>query len=340
MASGTADISYYALYDGDILKKIISVLIIVSIFGAIINVIPYFFYDLSELKQQGIIKVLKIRAFFEDFGNNTLSDADLVEVIDMVETANELNGRELADVSKSEIKAAKKTGNKDEINKAKQNRKDALNLNNEINLAPYVVDEMRRFESKLGVLQVEDATRVYNDGLAGIANADLASLKAELFEAKCLPKTTAEEKEIRKYKINFCRTLITSKKYYNKYFKNPSDFVAPNNDKLNEMYNLEESYDALEDKLYKQLFEAKENKNHDQVKELNAQISDLKEKFKALNKQINAEQNSQLSYTRSAKPVLDAQKVLRQAENYAHFDEIKERYDEAKKNLATVAENA
>ena len=34
------------------------------------------------------------------------------------------------------------------------------------------------------------------------------------------------------------------------------------------------------------------------------------------------------NYNRSAKPYLDARNTLRQAENYTHFDEIKELYNE------------
>ena len=88
--------------------------------------------------------------------------------------------------------------------------------------------------------------------------------------------------------------------------------------------------------LYKKLFEAKENKDKQQIKVVNQQIKESKEKFRKLNKQINQEQNNRLSYTRSVKPLLDAQKLLRQAENYTHFDEIKARYEEAKKSLSAV----
>jgi hypothetical protein len=328
--------SYLSLYDTSILQKMLSVLIMASIVGAIINVIPYFFYDLTELKQQGMVKVLKIRAFFEDFGNNALSDSDLVEVIEMVETANELVNQDEAELSKDGIKSARKTKDKQAIKNAKLEYKKAEARNLEIKLAPYVVNEMHRFERALGEAQVADATRVFNAGLTGLAYEELSALKAELSEAKALAKSTEEEKEIRKYKINFCRTRITAKKYYNKYYSDPSEFVEPDSTTLNELFNKEEHLDAEEDKLYKELFEAKESKDKQRVKNLNAQIKELKVEFTKLNKEINEEQNKQLSYTRSAKPMLDAKKLLRQAENYTHFDEIKERYEEAKKNLEAL----
>lgn len=333
-ASETSSISYFALYDGDVLQTILRVLILASIAGAFINVLPYFFYDLTELKQQGMVNVLKIRAFFEDFGNNALSDNDLVEVVEMVENANALIDEKEANVTKDGIKAAKASGDKEAVKKAKAEYKKALDRNQQIKLAPFVVNEMNRFESELGKIQIADARRIYDAGLQGIADSDLSQLKKDLKDAKNLPDKTEEEKEARKYKINFCRTRITAKKYYNKYYSGGKAFETPDDTTLNKLYNKEERFDEKEDALYKALFEAKENKDKEKVKELNTQIKALKEEFKKLNKQINAEQDHRLSYTRSAKPFLDARKLLAQAENYTHFDEIKERYEQAKNNLA------
>ena len=107
---------------------------------------------------------------------------------------------------------------------------------------------------------------------------------------------------------------------------------------MNELYNIEERYDAEEDVLYKKLFDAQEKKDKQAVQQLRAQIKELKEKFKALNKEITQEQDRRLSYTRSAKPYLDAQKVLRQAENYTHFDEIKAQYGAAKERMEALVQ--
>lgn len=328
-----ADISYFALYDNNVLKTMLTVLIGASIAGAIINVLPYFFYDLTEIKQQGMVKVLKIRAFFEDFGNNTLSDADLIEVVEMVDLAEEIIDEKETPVSKSGIRNAKSP---DEKQQAKQDYKDTINRNTEIKLAPYVINEMKRFEQKLGIMQINDASMVYSAGLSGLGNVELSELKIDLKEAKKLPKATEEEKEIRKYKINFCRTRITAKKYYDKYFGVNNEIKVLDDTVLNELYSTEEQYDAMEEALYQKLYKAKENKNKAEIKQINADIKELKKQFTLLNKQINKEQDNRLSYTRSAKPYLDAQRILKQAENYKHFDEIKARYEETKNNAVTV----
>ena len=63
---------YNVLYHKETFIAIFGVLVGASVIGAAMNVIPYLFYDLTEVRQQGIIKVLKIRALFEDYGNGVL----------------------------------------------------------------------------------------------------------------------------------------------------------------------------------------------------------------------------------------------------------------------------
>ena len=70
---------YSALYDPTILTELLKILILLSAFGALMNVIPYFWYDFNEKKQESVIRVLKIRAMFEDYGNGILDDEKLVE---------------------------------------------------------------------------------------------------------------------------------------------------------------------------------------------------------------------------------------------------------------------
>ena len=54
------------------------------------NVIPYFWYDFNERKQKSVIRVLKIRAMFEDFGNGVLDDGSLVETVDIIRNSREM----------------------------------------------------------------------------------------------------------------------------------------------------------------------------------------------------------------------------------------------------------
>ena len=355
IANGSANISYFSLYDPDILASMLRILIIVSALGALINVIPYFFYDLTELKQQGMIKVLKIRAFFEDYGNNNLSDRDLVEVVEMVESANSLSNEQPAkltknkikNISKDAIKQAKASKDKEALAKAKEEYKQAKSEakkeyklaqkhNTEIQLAPFVLKEMNRFDKELGKLQVANAKRISEMGLGGLETVTIAELKEELKKAKSLPKNTEEEKEIRQYSINFSRTRLTARKYQKKYYDGKDTIKLLDDTALNELFRIEEVYDNQEDEIYKALYNAKEEKNKEQVKKLNKDLKELKNKIKKLNKDIRDEQNKRVFYNRSAKPWVDAVKLLKQAENYSHFSEIQKLYASAKERVEAL----
>ncbi|MBR0108650.1 MAG: MFS transporter, partial [Pyramidobacter sp.] len=75
---------YNVLYHRETFISIFGVLVLFSVLGAAMNVAPYFFYDLSETRQRGMVRVLQLRALFEDYGKGVLSDGDLVKAIDLV----------------------------------------------------------------------------------------------------------------------------------------------------------------------------------------------------------------------------------------------------------------
>jgi len=335
--NGSANISYFALYDPEILSSMLKVLILVSVAGAVINVIPYFFYDLTELKQQGIIKVLKIRAFFEDYGNGTLSDRDLVEVVDLVETANRLAGEELPVLSRAEIKKARASKDRAALDRAKHDYREAEIRKTEIQLAPFVIKELHRFDSPLGQAEVENAQKIVQAGLEGLEKVRIDALKSELKAAKKLPKKTEEEKEIRQYAIHFSRTRLTARKYQKKYFDGKEAIRQPDDSNLNELFRIEALYNEQEETLYKKLYESKERKDSKSVKETKAEIKQLMKRIKELNQKIRDEQNKRTFYNRAAKPWLDAARLLRQAENYTHFSEIRDRYEDAKQKIAAAS---
>ncbi|MCR4563581.1 MAG: MFS transporter, partial [Clostridiales bacterium] len=85
----------------DLLYRFLPALIIMAGVGALLNVLPYFFYDFTEKKQKSVIRVLKVRALFEDYSNGALSDENLVEAIELVNNAREMALKEHTAVDKS-----------------------------------------------------------------------------------------------------------------------------------------------------------------------------------------------------------------------------------------------
>jgi len=328
-------------------EDMFDVLIIAAVIGAALNFVPYLFYDLTETKQRGIVKVLKIRAMFEDYGNGILRDESIVEAIDIIDEANLLyKDRTLMttkdDIKKAErlpartpeekefkkneikrLKAAYKEFNtqnrgikKDRINQAKAMpkstdaekaaRKAALNtakkenrelnkLNADISVCDFIIDEMNKYDTLRIKKQVERSRALEAAGYNGIFDYN----KEIMIEAKALPKSTHEEREIRSDAITCARALKNARKAMIKFYGSPENIVEPSDDAF-------KAAEALPDDTFAHQLEKKRT-----VKKL------VNEKSK---------------YIRSVKPLLDARRQLTEKENYAHLDDIRARYADAKAN--------
>lgn len=328
-------------------EDMFDVLIIAAVIGAALNFVPYLFYDLTETKQRGIVKVLKIRAMFEDYGNGILRDESIVEAIDIIDEANLLyKDRTLMttkdDIKKAErlpartpeekefkkneikrLKAAYKEFNtqnrgikKDRINQAKampkstdaekaarkaaikaakKENRELNKLNADISVCDFIIDEMNKYDTLRIKKQVERSRALEAAGYAGIFNYS----KEDMAEAKALPKSTHEEREIRSDAITLARALKNARKAMIKFYGSPENIVEPSDDAF-------KAAEALPDDTFAHQLEKKRT-----VKKL------VNEKSK---------------YIRSVKPLLDARRQLTEKENYAHLDDIRARYADAKAN--------
>lgn len=328
-------------------EDMFDVLIIAAVIGAALNFVPYLFYDLTETKQRGIVKVLKIRAMFEDYGNGILRDESIVEAIDIIDEANLLyKDRTLMttkdDIKKAErlpartpeekefkkneikrLKAAYKEFNtqnrgikKDRINQAKampkstdaekaarkaaikaakKENRELNKLNADISVCDFIIDEMNKYDTLRIKKQVERSRALEAAGYNGIFDYN----KEIMVEAKALPKSTHEEREIRSDAITRARALKNARKAMIKFYGSPENIVEPSDDAF-------KAAEALPDDTFAHQLEKKRT-----VKKL------VNEKSK---------------YIRSVKPLLDARRQLTEKENYAHLDDIRARYADAKAN--------
>ena len=328
-------------------EDMFDVLIIAAVIGAALNFVPYLFYDLTETKQRGIVKVLKIRAMFEDYGNGILRDESIVEAIDIIDEANLLyKDRTLMttkdDIKKAErlpaktpeekefkkneikrLKAAYKEFNtqnrgikKDRINQAKampkstdaekaarkaaikaakKENRELNKLNADISVCDFIIDEMNKYDTLRIKKQVERSIALDRAGYAGIFNYS----KEDMAEAKALPKSTHEEREIRSDAITCARALKNARKAMIKFYGTPDKIVEPS----------EEAFKAAE-----------------------ALPEDTFSHQVAKKKTVKKLVNEKSKYIRSVKPLLDARRQLTEKENYAHLDDIRARYADAKAN--------
>lgn len=326
-------------------EDMFDVLIVAAVIGAALNFVPYIFYDLTETKQRGIVKVLKIRAMFEDYGNGILRDESIVEAIDIIDEANLLyKDRALMttkdDINKAKrlpartpeekefrkneikrLKAAYKEFNtqnrgikKDRINQAKampkstdaekaarkaaikaakKENKELNKLNADISVCDFIIDEMNKYNTLRIQKQVERSQALEAAGYNGIFDYN----KEIMAEAKALPRSTHEEREIRSDAIVHARALKNARKAMIKFYGTPDKIVEPS----------EEAFKAAE-----------------------ALPEDTFSHQVAKKKTVKKFVNEKSKYIRSVKPLLDARRQLTEKENYAHLDDIRERYNDAK----------
>lgn len=304
--------------------RLIHVLILASVFGAVFNVIPYFFYDLKEVKQRGIVNILKIRALFEDYGNGVLSDENLVEAITIIKEAREHAGAEMAAIGPDGCKTVKKNRNRVLRKEEQENRRIATEHNRLIEISQMVIEEMTRFETEHMQNRVKLANDIFAAGPAGLTEAD----KTLLARAKSMPKTTKEEKAIRREAMELARDRLKSKRLIQKHY--PNGLTEFDQSVFDRLFKLEDAAEAELEAAYQRLFDAQNAKDKATVKKYKAEITGIKADRGRIRKEIDKATNDSSLYNRAAKPYLDAKKLLIQEKNYRRFDEIAARFDEAK----------
>ena len=291
---------YDVLYNREYFISICSVLVIASVVGAVMNVVPFFFYDLTEARQKAMVNVLKIRALFEDYGNNVLADEKLIEAVEIINEAKQYAG-------KTKIENAKK--------------KDDREFNEKIEVANLVMQELNRFNTEFGIKQIENAALIYNAGVDGFLTLDLPTKAA----AKAMPKSTELEKENRRNALIQASNILAAKKAIKKYF--PNGIVEFDASVFEELFKAEDENELA---IHEALLSMKQAKEHKaDTKELKDIVKKLQFNREKIKQDIKEATNQYSIYYRAVKPYIDAKKVLAQKDNYEHFDEIIELYKAA-----------
>ncbi len=288
---------YSVLYDDTIRNNLFQVVIIFSIIGAILNLIPFLFYDLTENKHKAYVGVLKIRAMFENYGIGELEDGELVEAMEVVHEAKAHYGKNKLPVDRSELKQAKRLPKRtdEEKNIRREKIKEAKNKINRIketNLAiersSIIVEDLDKFSGEAAKERLRVARKTLGEGEAVFYD----NFKAEMAEAKRMPKSNEVQKQIRSDAINLARIKKESakliKKYGDKYTK------APDEKEKQEIEN----------------------------RETNSFLDSLKQR-----RDLKAYLKAQSVYMRITKPYREAENLIVQAENYTHYEELERRYE-------------
>ena len=202
---------YSVLYNDEMRNNLFTVLIICSIVGSIMNLIPYLFYDLTEKKHRGYVNVLKIRAMFEDYGNGELEDKQLVDAMKIINGARDNLQKKVID--KSALKLARKNKDKEAIQLAKADIRDAKKYNEFVEGLPIVKEELDKFNTERFKAKLVSAKNTVELGKIYL----YSDWKEEMAKAKSLPNNTLEEKEIRTDAMQLAREKKRSAKLLMKY---------------------------------------------------------------------------------------------------------------------------
>ncbi len=286
---------YNVLYDDTIRNNLFEVLLLWSAVGAFLNLVPYFFYDLTENKHKAYIGALRIRAMFENYGLGVLEDEELIEAMEIIEEAKENYGKKNAVADKTALKAAKKLpkGTAEEKEKrsmeialAKKNTKNTKEQKLAAERAEIIMADLNKFSGKAGSVKLEKAREIVALGqMYYFENA-----KDELKAAKALPKSSEEEKAIRSDAIKLARAMKESAALIRKYGK---DNIKVPDEKI---------------------------KAEIQDRETSSFSETMQQR-----KELKAFAKAQSIYNRATKPYREAAALLEEAENYSHYDELYER---------------
>ena len=277
---------YDVLFNHDYFVNISSVLIIASVIGAVMNVIPMFFYDFTETKQQSMIRVLELRCAFEDRETGSLSEENKNEAAEIIRNAEHYS-------TLTPVKAS-----------TKEQRKD----NAEIEIAKFIMAELGRYDTEKGQIELKTAQEI---SAAGVENYFTVTDTIKEF-------CTSENTEIRKFAEKMLRDINYSMRCAERYY--PQGIEVFDESILDTLYNEEYNAEvALRNALDRMKY-AKEN-NEDINVHKNA-ISVCRKNLNEARAKIKQANKENAKYYSAAKPWIDANKTLQQCENYKNYKSL------------------
>lgn len=312
---------YEVLYNVDYFRSISSVLVLAAVAGAIMNVIPYFFYDFKEINQKSMVRVLKIRALAEDASSGTV---DEITVKDGIEAYNEYKkyyGKQPNDLTAArQVLKAEKAKGKAAYKAAKASFRAQQEENELIEIASFVHNELNRFTTPEGVSELETARKIDEAGVEGFLDVPVLSKP----QAKALPADTEQHKNIRRDAITLAGSYALSRKTIARYY--PDGKVDFNPDSLLPLFDREDEIEKDLLEATKQMKAAKENGSTADMPVISEKLTALRAEKKALAAEIKKATKENTRYHRAVKPCIDARRKLNIADAYSRFDEISVQY--------------
>ncbi len=200
--------NYDILFDPTIRNTFFGMLCVLSIVGAALNLIPFFFYSLSVEKHRNIVKALEYRALFDDYVNDCLDDERVIETIEGInETYGYLNAPQTDfKALRAEVRSAR---GKSEKKKARKALKDAKQLLVEKDAARYLINELDKFKKPEMLTKVRLAQQLAQAPMDALANLDGTALFQNEPDHKASRKMIRQtDKMVEKIRKNFPNGIV------------------------------------------------------------------------------------------------------------------------------------
>ena len=178
---------------GNVLYKLLDKLLVISLIGAAIDVLPWFFYDLSDTDQKAIVRVLRLRTAVEDKAAGVLRDDVYCEACDALQAMREHLGREKQEKLKRGASLSTKARRKA--------NKEIRKKNEEIEIAAFLDRELNCYKTPFGEALIELCRRMTQEE-GGADAAELEALAMTLPQGSC-----KEERALRSDAIHMTRAM-------------------------------------------------------------------------------------------------------------------------------------
>lgn len=305
--------NYDILYDPSVRNTMFYILCVLSIIGAILNLIPFSFYSLSREKHRNIIKVLRYRALFDDYENDCLNAEEIVLAIDGIREGYEILNAPMPDLKlmKAKVKEAKalpaatpetKAARNKAIRAARKSVQAGKKLIEQKGAVSILIDELTKFQKPENIRRVQRAKDLVAIGLTHLSGINPSVLD----EAKALPSATKEEKALKNDEVKRAKAMLKMAKKIRKNY--PDGIREPDPETLRKALDMPYA---------------------------------TREESRARAKAVKAaEKEIQLFHT-TLKPYQDAQKLVRDERvSRTIYPEIEKMYDNARAEVEQMEQKA
>ena len=282
-----------------VLYELMDTLLVISIIGAAVDVLPWFLYDISETGQKSMIRAIRIRTLVEDEDSGNRDEASYIEGCEAIFKAKKFFDIEKIADYKNKLKEAKALPNTTEsekeirreaIKNAKAYIEDCETHNEEVEIAAFVMHELNRFETDFGKKQLELCRLIV---AGGPQNFYKCAEEAQNLAIALPNSEDKEERTWRKQEVRNAKALVKSEKLAKKHY--PEGIVPFDNQVYEDAYNMPD---------------------------------DTKEQAKLRRKTMRKASKERNIYGIVAAPYLTALRTLKLYEGYQKLDELTADYDD------------